>query len=291
MDPELFQFFLAGGSVVEESTRTDFIGKFKAPKYKPVPFPQNSDFEIQDNPDFDAINTIHHRFRPSHFKRQAAHYQVPATDIFVTEYVTAQCGQYRIQNLAAEGYLIYVGVVTPPDFTQAASDFTASLPLVLSWPLPASGLETLYVVARYRDSYGCISQNSYPTIIVLSPTGRVFNPLPTPQEVIAYPQPNTNIAIAGQDPTYSMEDHPANKVNVWVDTVPPDTTTVPTYQGTLDANYFRVAFGTYAPGLYYVAVAFYRTSDSAQSGIVSTTVTMPDIPGAPSAVFTDNVTP
>lgn len=205
-------------------------------------------------------------------------------------YETEQSGEYRIQNSAAAGYLIYIGVNAMPDFTQPAASFSASLPITIAWPLPGSGIQSLYIVPRYRDSYGCISQNSHPWIIKIDPSGKLLGPLPTPESVYAAPKSNGNIMVTGQYPTQDLEDDPADKVRIWVSTGTIDITATHTYQDNRTGSPWAIAYGSYAPGTYNVAVAYYRTLDGAMSTPVYTTVTFPEIPGI-SAIFTENITP
>lgn len=200
-------------------------------------------------------------------------------------------GQYRIQNTSAEGFLLYVGVNGPPDFDQPAASFSSTLPLTLNWPLPGTGIVTLHVVARYRDSWGCISQNRHATLIKLSPSGQVLLPLPTPLQVVAYPRPSTSIGMRASYPTRTFEPDPADKLKVWVSASgPPDINVGATNTTNITNDNIVTEFGTYSPGTYYVAVAFYRTVDQALSAAVYTTVEFPPLPGNPEAVFTDNVT-
>lgn len=243
----------------EESPQTnpDFIPKHVPTKYSRIVSSQNSDFE-----------------------REVLH-----------EYTTEQHGYYRIQNINARGYLLYVGINGFPDLTKPEQGFSATLPLSLNWPLPGSENQTLFVVPRYRDSYGCVSQNSYPKVIVLSPSGEVFPPLPTPQSLFATPKSNMNLSVMGLYPEYDISEHPGDRVRIWVGTSPPDTSLPHTYQGPLSGPSFAIDFGSYSVGLYYLVVAFYRTADSALSGFATTTVTVPPIPNDPEAVFTENVTP
>jgi hypothetical protein len=214
----------------------------------------------------------------------------PNTDT-ILDFNLGETGEYRIQNSSAEGYLIYVGANGPPDFDAAPALFSATLPANLAWPLPGSGIQNLYVVPRFRDSYGCISQNSHPTIIVLSPSGEVYLPIPPPQNVVTAPQANGNLSVFCQYPTLTLEAHPANIVQVWVGTSLPIDTTVPaTYQTAINGTNINAVFGAYAPGTYYLAVAFYRSIDGAQSSVVLDSVVMPAVPADPEAVFTENVT-
>jgi len=211
---------------------------------------------------------------------------------FPLEYQTAQVGQYRIQNNSAAGYLVYIGVNCIPDFTQPAQGFSASLPVNVAWPLPGSGLQSLYVVPRYRDTYGCISQNSYPWVIVLSPTGQIRNPVQAPINISGVALSSSAMLIAGEYPSLSLDQFPADTIRVWVSTTnPPDTSGVPTFQGTVLNTPFTITGGSFVPGTYYAAVSLYRTVDGVVSGPVVVTVVFPVIPNGPQAVFTADVTP
>lgn len=227
-------------------------------------------------------------YAPKRYKQPA-----PQREVFAeppVSYTTDQTGQYRIQNNSAAGYLIWIGINGMPDLTKAPDAFSASLPITISQPLPGSGIQSLYVVPRYRDSYGCVSQNSHPWIIYLSPSGEVFAPLPTPQSIAAYPRANGNINIIGQYPSYVIDSHVAGKVRVWVSTGTPDPTTAPTFEGGALTQSWSIGFGNYSPGTYNLVMCYYRTSDGAISPLVSATVIFPDLPTAPTPLFTENIT-
>lgn len=225
------------------------------------------------------------------YNRAALRSQQEVYAVPPTEYITEQTGEYRIQNNAAVGYLVYIGVNGPPDFNQPASSFSASLPIVIAWPLPGSGIQSLYIVPRYRDTYGCISQNTHPWVIRLSPSGEVLAPLPAPQSIAAYPRGSGAINVIGQYPSYQIDSNVADKIRVWVSTGVPDPTTVATHEGSFTGTPWSVGFGSYGPGTYNLVVAYYRTVDGSLSPLVSTTVTFPDLPSAPTPVFTENITP
>lgn len=201
-------------------------------------------------------------------------------------------GQYRIQNNDAEGFLLYVGVNALPNFDQPANAFSVTLPLTLAWPLPGSEIVTLNVVARYRDSYGLISKNSYPTVIRLSPSGEVLLTIPIPVSVYAFPRANGNIKVMASYPTRGFERDPADKMKIWVATSGvPNVNVGADYVQSITNDIVVAEFGTYTPGTYNIAVAFFRTVDSALSTPVYMTVTFPELPGPLEAVLTDNITP
>lgn len=201
------------------------------------------------------------------------------------EYVGASDGQYRIANASAAGYLLYVGIGTPPDFSAAANAFSVTLPATLAMPLPGDGIATLYVVSRFRDSYGCISQNTNPTLLYLTPSGPIFAPVPPPTNVIALSKSNGNIGVYGQYPGLTFDVNPANMVYVWSSpTGPPDTTIPPAYAASITTASFSIEFGSYTPGTTnYIAVALYRGTDSAKSAVVNLVVSVPSIPSPPSS--------
>lgn len=205
-------------------------------------------------------------------------------------YVAEQTSDYRIQNNSAVGYLLYVGVNGPPDFNKEAAYFSPTLPINLSWPLPDATTQVLYVVPRYRDSFGCISQNSNPKIITLTPTGRLKVALPTPESVGAYPRANGNILVMGQYPSFSIDEDAADKVTIWVSASEIDLNSAYTSRQNLTGSPWSILYGSYSPGTYNVAVRYYRSTDGAQSPVVMTTVTFPTIPDMLTPVFTENIT-
>lgn len=234
------------------------------------------------------------KYRRSDYQRALASNQAQqegAPGAVPVEYVTDQSGEYRIQNNSAAGYLLFIGVNGPPNFDLPAYSFSPTVPLNVAWPLPGSGIQNLFIVPRLRDTWGCVSQNSHPWIIRLSPTGELLAPLPLPESVRAYPRPNGNINVIGQYPTFAFDRDPADKVRVWVDTVsPPSTAGTATHEGNVTGSPWSVSFGSYGPGTYYVAVAYYRTADGALSSFVYDTVVFPELPDSPQAVFTENIT-
>jgi hypothetical protein len=206
-------------------------------------------------------------------------------------YSMQPAGQYRIQNLSAQGYLLYVGVNAMPDFTQPASQFSATLPLALNWPLPGSQNVTLSVVPRLQDSWGCISQNSNPWTIVLTPTGLLNPPIAAPQNCFAGANPDASVSVGGQYPGFSTDTDPANMVYVWVSTSgPPSAIGPPSFMATLTQPLWSIQFGNYSPNTtVYIAVGLYRSSDGALSGIVQLEVSFPPLPTGPQAVFSSYV--
>ena len=207
------------------------------------------------------------------------------------EYITEQNGEYRIQKNAVVGWLVYIGVNSPPDFSQSAYAFSAALPVTVAYPLPVSGIVTLQVAVRYRNSYGCISQNSRPRIFRLTPTGQMLADLPMPQGVVVVTRTNGNIRVFGQLPSFEIDTDSADKVRVWVSTSEVSLMDAYTHQGNRVGSPWEVSFGTYSPGTYNVAVAYYRTSDGVTSPPYYTTITFPEIPGSVSAVPSENITP
>lgn len=209
---------------------------------------------------------------------------------FPHEFTSNQRGQYRIQNLDAKGYLIYTAVNAVPDLLGEPADFSATLPLSVPITLPGEGIESLNVVARYRDSWGCVSQNSKPTIIMLDASGQLRLPVQPPINVRAYPKSGGKINVLADYPGLLVDVDPADYIRIWVAASIPNTNLTYTHQEAINSEAISVSFGSYSPGTYYVAVALYRSVDGAVSGSVLTTVVFPVIPGNPEAVFTENVT-
>jgi hypothetical protein len=279
----------------DPETNTNTIGKFQSSRANRNAFRYLWNRAFDESANISDLGPVIYSEVRNRFRRSKVNFRVFEIHCFglsadvPTLYSKGPSGQYRTQNNNAEGYLLWVGVDAMPDYSQAADAFSATIPLVLAWPLPAVVNEVLYIVPRYRDTWGCISQNLHPWIIELSPTGQVLAPIPAPTNVSAQPRTNGNIAVFFAYPTLTLERNPANMVRVWVDTVPPDTNDPPTYQQNVQTTPMVVAFGTYTPGLWYVSVALYRSLDSTTSPVVTTTVTFPDLPDALEPVYTDNV--
>lgn len=205
------------------------------------------------------------------------------------DYSTERSGDYRIQNLSAAAYLVYVGVNTHPDFDAAPYYTTTTLPLAVSYPRPGSGLSELHIAMRQRNSYGLISKNQYCTIVTLSHTGIVDNVLLAPTNVGVFSRPAGAVRVLASYLPFLTDDPKADKLRVWIGVTPPNPAIdTPTYVADVTDSTVAAEFGAYSPGTYYVATALYRTADSSQSAAVTGTVEIPALPDEPIAVPTEN---
>lgn len=225
-------------------------------------------FTISDN------FVLRRRFRP---KRPAD--PVPPSPVV---YTTDQIGKFRIQNAAAAGYLVYIGVDQMPNLAGNYDQFSTTLPISFGYALPGSGIEVLYVVVRYRNTFGLISQNVKPWILTLTPDGVVFNDLPAPQQVAVYPRQNGVLRILGRYPTFTVDNPPADQLKVWIATSPPNVETDPeTATLNIISEQFMYDLGVFTPDTYYVVCGLYRKSDERLSPTVSKQVVILEEPAAP----------
>lgn len=204
-----------------------------------------------------------------------------------TEFTTSQVGQYRIQNLSAVGYLVYVGIGIQPDFTADPFASSPTLPIIAPYPIPQQN-QSLYIVPRFCDSYGCISQNCRSFVLTLGQGVSTFGPIPAPQETSSSSW-SGGLLVTTQYPSYNIDAHPADTLYVWVSTSAPNTNLTPTFSAPITNSPITAIFGTYPAGTYNVAVAFFRSSDSMLSPIVQLVVVVSPVLSALQAVFTDSV--
>ncbi len=206
--------------------------------------------------------------------------------VFFVTYNTSQFGNYRVQNTAIEGYVVWVGSGTIPDLTLSPTAFATTLPINVVLTPPGSGTLTYYILTRYQDSYGLVSQNSnYTTITIDSSGGLILPPIPIPLGLIAVPIAGGKIRILAQYPGYSSDKFPATLWQVFLGTVAPDPSVDPVvYSVAVSGPILTANLGSYAPGLYYVAVVLFRNTDSMQSPALTGTVTVPAPPAAPGSV-------
>lgn len=189
-------------------------------------------------------------------------------------YTTKQFGKSRIQNLSAVGYLVYIGVNQYPDLSLPPHTIQSTLPIVINYPTNGN---TLYVVVRYRNSFGLISNNIVPTII--TPSGGSSPPI-GPTNIVIYAQPDSSILI-----NFNSPGSDADKVKVWVGvTLPNIGVDTPAYFDAIDDV---VNFGTYSPGTYYVVIGLFRTTDAQLSPTVTKTITFDALPDNVTGVVTE----
>lgn len=194
---------------------------------------------------------------------------------------TLEAGQYRTQRSDQAGYIAYVGVDAYPEIGELVTPdaFSATLPFSIGYALPISD-ETLYVVVRYRDSYGCVSQNQRPYIINLTPGGVDLHDLAAPANVKAFATANNGWRVLATYPTYELDTDPATHWKVWInDSVEPIVSDPVANTTAVSGASISIPFGSgYAAGDYYIAVALFRDDDSAYSPLVVVEVTMPENP-------------
>ena len=194
----------------------------------------------------------------------------------------AWIGQFRVQRLDLEGYVVYVGVDALPDLGPLATPaaFSQTLPIELAHALPGSGEEDVNVVVRYRDSYGVVSQNQRPMVVTLDPDGWVLPDLPAPVDLAAYAQAGGAFKVLATYPNFSLESYPADKWRIYIEPIQPVVGThAPAAEVTVtDENLFRYVDNDYAAGLWYIMVTLYRAIDTSEGPGTTVQVTMPENP-------------
>jgi hypothetical protein len=190
----------------------------------------------------------------------------------------SQASLFGIQNNIA-GYLVYVGYGSLPDLTQPATAFSLSLPISLPVSTPESGESTFYVLVRSQDTYGLVSQNQSYFITTINSSGTlVFPDLLPPQNLSLFELIGGVIRVLATYPGFGIDVYPAMYWKLWLDTVIPDTSDIPTLVVPVTGVVLATALPSQAPGTYYVAVGLYRSTDLALSSTVYSQITISSPP-------------
>jgi hypothetical protein len=201
-----------------------------------------------------------------------------------TIFMERQAGQYRVANNIA-GYNVWVGAGTLPDLTGEPTAFSATLPVSIPLTPPVSGTETFYVLVTVQDVYGLNSQNQYYQTVTINSSGSpMLGPISAPQDLMLVPQAGGMLKVMATYTGVSTDEDAANQWKVWVGTSLPLVTYTPAAVVAVNGSVLYTAIGPYAPGLYYVLVALYRTADGHLSSGVVGTVTISTVPVEVTAV-------
>lgn len=225
-------------------------------------------------------------------------------------------GTNRIANFNMDGWVAYVGINELPDLNGEPTQYSPTLPFNVSVTFPTpdyistdgedgiiidgssgTGLlfhdggtvvapnEDVYVVVRKRDQYGLVSQNQRATHFILTPTGRLRLPIPTPRALNVILKNVGKIIIGATYATAKTDLDPADFWAVWVRrNDPADTSTPPSlWLPVLSINMLKEYYPLVS-GSYYVTVGLYRSVDSSWSDFITTSVMIPYAPIPPVAL-------
>jgi len=225
-------------------------------------------------------------FAGAHVVRVSVNLTFAGTYVINKEYVGAFAGITRHARTVDGGWAVWVGDEAPPDLDAAPNTIAQSLPVTLALAPPVSGTKDYYVVVRRANEYGLHSQNQKPKIITIDEFGElILAALPTPQNMIAFPQFGLKIVVGSQWQTTPVMDDPPDLWYVWI-TAAPITVGVDAPLAAFPAtNSFKTVYnGPYAIGTWYVATALYRAADGTFSLPLESTVVIPGAPDAPGDV-------
>lgn len=216
---------------------------------------------------------------------QARPYSYDEIGVFLLTITSAQLGNYRVQN-SIEGWNLWIGSAALPNLTLPPTQFSATLPFSYTLTVPGAGTLKYYVLVTKQDLYGLNSQNqNYTTITIDSLGNLVLPPIPTPTGLLLTPQPGGKIRVMASYPGYGEDAYPATNWRVWIGLTPPNPLIdAPTLSTTVGGRLFSTDIAGYVANTYFVAVALYRSGDSAQSVALTGSVTIPAVPGEVIAV-------
>lgn len=185
------------------------------------------------------------------------------------------------------GWIAFVGDGVLPDLDAAPFVYSATLPfdVPLSSFFPVSGTKNVFVTVRYRDQYGLESQNQRTTQYILTPTGLLRLPVPTPTALSVLLKNVGKIIIQANYTTANVDQDPATYWAVWVQrNSPADTSTpadlwMPVKGIRISPEYYPLESGQY-----YVTVGLFRLVDRQWSSFVTTSTVIQMPPTAPIAV-------
>jgi hypothetical protein len=261
----------------EDRTAWQFRRPTFAPWFIPdPPYRKQPDQRYNPLPDYDQVLWRQPRLQPlpsGIFTAQGGTYAV--------QMAAAGCGQggiWRAQNNIA-GYTVYVGSGVMPDFTQAPSAFSQSLPISVHLAPPGMGTLTYYVVVRKRDHYGLESQNQNPTTLTIDSSGNLILPaVNAPQGFKASQIGVGMVRVSASYGGLGVDQYPATHWKVWAATGTPPNPAVdtPVLVVKVTGNILAATFGPVAAGTYFVVIGLYRQtdlslSDTATAAVVVTT--------------------
>jgi hypothetical protein len=195
-----------------------------------------------------------------------------------------QTGGFRVENVALEGYNVYIGENVQPDLTQNPTLFSSSLPISVPITPPGVGTKTVYVLITKQDLYGLESQNQFYSVFGIDTAGNlVLPPLAAPQDLRLFQMPGTSIRILASYPGYQTDKYKATQWRIWTGTTPPNPVTDPVYQVAPVSRILATSIGPFTPGLKYVTVGLFRADDSNSSPTITDSVVISTPP--------DTVTP
>lgn len=193
-------------------------------------------------------------------------------------------GQHRVQVLADEGYVVYIGVDAIPDLN-TPSAFSTTLPISFATTPPGSGLKLYYVVVRKRNAYGLESQNQEATIITIDSSNNfVRNAVPNPTLFTAIQIHSDTVRIMVQYPMLPFDKDPPDLWRIWYDTTPPDPLADVPYGdfAVTSDKLLTDIVGPWIPGTtYYFVVALVRSEDGKQSSSIQVALVIEQPPLEP----------
>ncbi len=204
------------------------------------------------------------------------------------DFIAQSKGRIRIENNAVEGYVVYIGYGSMPDFT-SPDEFSDMLPIDVSIIPPVSGTENLYITLRKRNRYNLESQNQQVKIITIDTNGdealgNISAPIGAEMTAII----DEGFLIAASYPGYNTDTNKANtwKIYVKADTPPVPGVDIPVATGSIKGTTLQVSTGPYPDGnkTYYLAVTVYRTEDSEESAASESSLVLPADPLTPVSV-------